>query len=620
MHNEIIGNSYKYIIDESYGINKDGFIATGTESIVYKGIKTKLDSGLQFSCVLKFKPKAVIVDGKIVDRLNAFKTEELKIFGELRECRSIVRIDDVVDSLGTFSLSCSHIESGVINGDAYFCVVEEFIDGWNLDEFCREEYWKLRRIEPLANGLKKVVEYHDFSPEEKQSVLSSYSYENILKYQNQILLFMINLCEIMEFVTEQKDILHLDIKPENIMVTRHGKELVLIDFGRSKTVTRANRFAQSEFSEVDYNQNESIDKLYQYGTLGYAAPECYSKAANGSAFPFTIAGEQGKMSIESDIFSLGATFWECLNMFELVTKSRQFSEDTHDFYRDHFLCDDAYCNRDLSLTSSAYLKKLEMIINKCTRNRSKNIYDSDKYYHSYKDLHKDIEDAKDSVPTIAKEENVKAKNAFSFCGIMISAFLVFLVINGIYHLSGFHIAQRKWDSITVSYNDTQFYRLEEVANDLIVAAPAGQVNSTYDVISAFTYNGNDISAYEAAMLVELLQKVNNSNRLPERVDEIMKYANTRQFKEISSEIIKLGEVDGSIGYELAQAIYNVEVGKTGVVEAYQTLQVYQENVEFRNAVIKLKNVLDNDENIKTISESENITRQEIQDFFKNIAL
>lgn len=157
------------------------------------------------------------------------------------------RIDDVVDFLGAFSLSCSHIESGVINGDAYFCVVEEFIDGWNLDEFCREEYWKLRRIEPLANGLKKVVEHHDFSPEEKQSVLSSYSYENILKYQNQILLFMINLCEIMEFVTEQKDILHLDIKPENIMVTRHGKELVLIDFDRSKTVTRANRFAQSEF-------------------------------------------------------------------------------------------------------------------------------------------------------------------------------------------------------------------------------------------------------------------------------------------------------------------------------------------------------------------------------------
>ena len=29
MSNEIISNSYKYIIDTSYGINKDGFIAIG---------------------------------------------------------------------------------------------------------------------------------------------------------------------------------------------------------------------------------------------------------------------------------------------------------------------------------------------------------------------------------------------------------------------------------------------------------------------------------------------------------------------------------------------------------------------------------------------------------------
>jgi len=39
MKNEIIGNRYRYIIDTSYGINKDGFIAIGTESVVYKGLK-----------------------------------------------------------------------------------------------------------------------------------------------------------------------------------------------------------------------------------------------------------------------------------------------------------------------------------------------------------------------------------------------------------------------------------------------------------------------------------------------------------------------------------------------------------------------------------------------------
>lgn len=620
MSNEIIGNSYKYIIDESYGINKDGFIAVGTESIVYKGLKTKLEGGLQFSCVLKFKPKAVIEDGKIIDRLNTFKNEEWKIFEELRECRSIVRIDDVIDSIGSFSLPCSYVQGGVITSDRYFCVVEEFIDGWNLDEFCREEYWKLRKIEPLANGLKRVVEYNDFTANEKRNVLSSYNYDNILKYQNQILSFMINLCEIMEFVTEQKNILHLDIKPENIMVTRHGKELVLIDFGRSKRITKANPFAYSDLSAVDYNENETIDKMYQYGTLGYAAPECYNRAANGSAFPFHMALEQGKMSIESDIFSFGATFWECLNMFELVTKNWQFSADSHDFYRDNFLTDDAYCNRDLSLTSSTYHKKLETIIKKCTRSRNKSLYDSDKYYHSYKSLRKDIENAKDSVPTIVKEENVKVKNSFNLCGAMLSFFLVFLIIYGIYHIAAFNIAQRKWDNITANYNDTQFYRLEEAANDLITTAPSNQIDNTYEKIAQLTYNGNDISEYEATMLVELLQKINDNSQLPSRVDEIIQHGNTRAFKEISTEIVKLGNVNDSIGYELAQAIFNVEVGQIGIVDAYQTLQAYQDNEQFHNAVIKLRNVLDNDENIKIISENLGITRQEIQDFFKSIAL
>ena len=41
MSREIIGNSDKYIVDASHGINKDGFIAIGTESIVYKELKIK---------------------------------------------------------------------------------------------------------------------------------------------------------------------------------------------------------------------------------------------------------------------------------------------------------------------------------------------------------------------------------------------------------------------------------------------------------------------------------------------------------------------------------------------------------------------------------------------------
>jgi len=621
MSNEIIGNSYKYIIDTSYGINKDGFIAIGTESIVYKGLKTKSEGGLQFSCVLKFKPKSVLINGKIVDRLNLFKTEEWKIFEELRECRSIVRIDDVVDNLGAFSLPCNMVSSGVINNTAFFCVVEEFIDGWSLEEYCRQEYWKLRRIEPLGNGLSCVIDYHDFSNDEKRAVNLSYNYDNILKYQNQILLFMINLCEILEFVTEQKDILHLDIKPENIMVTRYGKELVLIDFGKSKKVTKANRFATSDLTEADYSENETLDKLYQYGTLGYAAPECYCKSIYALGFPFSENFEQGEMSVESDIFSFGATFWECINIFELVTKNKSFSNDSHDFYRNNFLNDDAYHNKDLSCTSIYYHRKLENIIKKCTKKRDKNYTDliNKDYYHSYKDLRKDTEDAKDSAPTIVKEENIKVRNAFKLCGVMLSLFSVFLIIYFIFRIMAFSIAEGKWSDLMYDYNDTQLYKLEEVAKDLITTAPANRINETYEKIAGFTYrDGGDISDVEAAMLVSLLERIDNQNLLPERVDEIMRNANTRRIKEISTEIVKLDATEESIGYVLARAIVDVEVGKTEIVPAYMTLIKYQGNVEFRNAVIKLKNVLDNDENNYIISNSLGLSRPEIQEFYKSI--
>jgi len=620
MSRELLSNQYTYIVDISYGINQDGFIAIGTESVVYKGLKTKQGGGLQFSCVLKFKPKSVKVNGEDVDRLSVFKNEEWKIFEELRECRSIVKIDDVVEDLGGFSLPCSKVPSGVIDSSKYFCVVEEFIDGWNLDEFCRQEYWKLRRLEPVGNGISKEVNFSNYSASEKQDVLATNKYDNILKYQNQILLFMINLCDIMQFVTEQKYILHLDIKPENIMVTRYGKELVLIDFGKSRKVTRANRFATSQLSDVDYSKSEQIDKLFAHGTLGYAAPECYCKAANGSNFPFTVNFEQKKMSLESDIFSFGATFWECLNIFELVTQNRQFATYSPDFYENSFLRDNIYFRRDLSCTSQYYHKKLENILKKCTRKRVPNFTDSTNkdYYHSYEELKKDIENAKDSVPTIVKEENVKVRNAFNVCGVMVALLFVFLIINAVYQMAAFNIANGKWDNLTATYNDTQFYRLEEIANNLIDTAGGNQVDSTYDKIAAFTYAGNDISEYEGAMLVGLLQKVKNGGLLPQRVDEIMKNANTRRFKEISTAIVKFEEVPNSIGFDLAQAIFNVEVGKTGVVEAYDTLEKYQDNKEFCNALIKLKNVLDNDESIKIIADSKNVTRQDVQNFLKSI--
>jgi len=131
---------------------------------------------------------------------------------------------------------------------------------------------------------------------------------------------------------------------------------------------------------------------------------------------------------------------------ELVTKNKLFSDDIHEFYRKNFLNDDAYCDRDLSCTSAYYHKKLEAIIKRCTRRRTPNYCDLDNkdYYHSYKDLKKDLEDARDSAPTIVKEENPKVKNAFSWCGRMLALFSVFLIIYFIFRIMAFNIAENKW--------------------------------------------------------------------------------------------------------------------------------------------------------------------------------
>ena len=162
---------------------------------------------------------------------------------------------------------------------------------------------------------------------------------------------MQSLCGILMFIstTSKKKVLHLDIKPENIMVTRQSEELVLIDFGRSVFLPDDTTFVYHDLPSVNYNEAEDINSLFSHGTIGYAAPECYAAANNESKFPFSQEGyEIGKMSIESDIFSFGATFWECMNIVELMTNSELFAESPHNFYEANILSDKAYFNRDLS--------------------------------------------------------------------------------------------------------------------------------------------------------------------------------------------------------------------------------------------------------------------------------
>ena len=641
--NEMIGSDFIYQIDTSYGLSQDGYIATGTESIVYKGLKISKDRKITLSCVLKFKYKHVRLSTKDneeqgIDVLTRFKENDLKIFDKLQNCRSVVRIYDVIEDLGDFSLLDKHIPKGgkpiLIDKERFFCVVEEFVDGWSLEEYCRDVYWKLTDTKELQYGLKEKVSFHEFDSGLQKSKLESYKkdYNSVIRYQNEIYNFMINLCDIMEYVTEKNRILHLDIKPDNIMVTRYGKELILIDFGRSGTLNE-NDYIENQLAGADYNTEERIERMFQYGTLGYAAPENYVEPINDSKYPLdNNKVELGKMTIESDIFSFGATFWECLNIFELYTGSREFAKNkgeggSYDYYREYVLNNDAYCDRDLSLTSSHYHLELEKIIRKCTRLRDGDYKnpENDRYYHSYKQLREDIEFARDSSPTIVKTENIKVRNTFGIVGTVLGFMAILFILQTGLRLSLNYLSQKKWDSITKTYNSTQIERLGSVSKDLLESSGEQNKSKVYENTYNFLLANDDlIDSAEGNVLINLLDEIDDTSDVSGYVDSIIINADDRRYGEIIKNIVKLKVKNKSLGYDISKAIYDIEIkgynsnNENSIMEGFDLLEKNKNNKRFKSIIDRLKNTLNHDESISVISRKKKKSRGDIIKFFNDM--
>lgn len=626
--NIIEGSEFNYIIDNSYGFNKDGYIATGTESIVFKGIKISKDKKIQLSCVLKFKYKSIIVgeneDGeRTINVLERFKNSDLKIFNDLQDCRSVVRIFDIIEDLGDFILLDKHVggEESVltINREQFFCVVEEYIDGWSLEEYCRDEYWKLTETRELQYGIKTRIGFHEYAEDVKNSMIQSYNtkYDSIIRYQNEMYGYMINLCEIMEYVTDKHRILHLDLKPDNIMVTRHGKELVLIDFGRSEYMNDED-YVDMPLAGADYNADERIERMYQYGTLGYASPEAYVAPINNSEFPFSNEGLNcGKLTVESDIFSFGATFWECLNVFELYTKSKEFAKDkneggSYDFYKKNMLNDGAYFNRDLSLTSRHYHIEMERIIRKCTRNREDGYLDRNhpnynRYYHNYSELKEDIIFARDSSPAIVKTEEIKVSKTFGALGGIIGTCFNLLIVWVLLLAFSSYFSSKKWDNMIATYNGMQIDRFKTVTDDYMKVSPDTKKQTIYEETANFLYNDDSLIDYsEAKALVVLLENINDQSSLTRYIDDILTRADERRYGDIFAEIVKLQPDNPSEGYIMAEAVYNIErvtnsqKNTESIISGYEILKRNEKNQKFKSIVIRLKNTLNHDDKIKQI--------------------
>ncbi len=633
MKSVIQGTKFNYRIDTEHGINRDGFIAEGTESIVFKGVKYGND--LKYSCALKFKPKS---------RLHDFMNREYRILESMQTCRSVVRVLDVIEDLGDFSLTYKGVED-CINNQGYFCVVEEYIDGDSLQDYC----------------IKQWYEYNtDTKRWERNS--TEHSYREVVKFQNQIIQFMINLCEIMKFVSNINEqngksnanapiILHCDIKPENIMVTKHGKELVLIDFGRSQSIMEGRTYqhysdkADMSFT-ADYSdeqwQDVGKDNFYSYGTVGYAAPECYASPTSG-LFPFISQRPvltHGCVSIESDIFGFGATFSECLAIYEICQKAfERMPNSTNPRFFNHEIEETAevnvrkgitedYCDRDFRGIDNAFHEALEAIIRKCTKTRyagfQKPEETSTEYYHNFYQLQNDIERARDTIPSLDRKSDPLVRQMIGISGFCAAFGSCFLGLTLILTFLAAPMARDRWNQLRKNYTDNQKRTtFSAVAEDMMKVPWKKSRKSNLGDILNFTYGGkpNDsvIDSDEADIVASLMkQYISNQTDWTSYIDSIIQNSKNDNMDEIAKIIYRLNlssEYD-SVGYTLATVLTRVNDADDSDVEiltsAYETLIKHSDDESYRKIVSKIAIKLMSGQKIDTIANANNINREAIQ--------
>lgn len=633
MKSLIRGTEFNYQIDTEYGINRDGFIAEGTESIVFKGVKC--GDNLKYSCALKFKPKS---------RLHDFMNREYRILESMQTCRSVVRILDVIEDLGDFSLTYKGVEDRISN-QGYFCVVEEYIDGDSLQDYCIKQWYE-----------------YDTDTKRWERNSTEHSYREVVKFQNQIIQFMINLCEIMKFVSNINEqngksnsnapiILHCDIKPENIMVTKHGKELVLIDFGRSQSIMKGRTYQHysdktamsftADYSDEQW-QDVGKDNFYSYGTVGYAAPECYASPIGG-LFPFISqrpALTHGCVSVESDIFGFGATFFECLSIYEICEKAFEREPNSTDplFFNDKIKkiaeanvsrgITEKYCDRDFRGIDNAFHEALEDIIRKCTKTRyvgfQKPEETSATYYHNFYQLQSDIERARDIIPSLDRKSDPLVRQMIGISGFCAAFGNCFLILTFILALLANPMAKDRWNQLKKNYTDNQKRTtFSAVAEDMMkVPLEKSRKNNLHDILD-FTYGGkpNDyvVDSDEADIIVSLMKKyISNQNSWTSYIDSIIQNGKSDNMDEIAKTIyrLNLSSEYSSDGYILSKTLTQVNDADDSdtdtLQEAYKTLMEYSDDKSYRKIVSKIAIKLMSGQKIDTIANSENTNRESIQ--------
>ena len=114
----------------------------------------------------------------------------------------------------------------------------------------------------------------------------------------QLLDIFIKVCDAVDYA-HSKNVLHLDIKPENINVGDFG-QVLLIDWGLAKVLN--DPMSEALYGEIESFNTDYLNDMTQVGTLkgspGFMAPE--------------QSGVKGEKTIRTDIYSLGALLYKIL--------------------------------------------------------------------------------------------------------------------------------------------------------------------------------------------------------------------------------------------------------------------------------------------------------------------
>ena len=558
------------------------YLRAGSESIVFKGIKKSVGR----TYALKFQKIEPIDENRTT--FNIFHECVMPFYKKLEE-GSVSHIAELIPYVSAEEMSDilkfippeerTRLTEESSDNQAYFCIVEDYIQGCNLQQYCHGDH-------------NKKMPVHCPSKDA--------DYSEVQAYEKMIFNWIEQFCDIMSKVTDKNGVIHLDIKPENIMVTDDTKSLVLIDFGAAMNLDKYGKYDLNKdpfLPEILADAERMNRPVINIGTIGYASPEAYQP--NASDRPELQKNLCGFVDQRSDIFSFGATLWNCLTPDSQVRNSISNSQ---------------YYNRDLFATPSGYSSELEDIIIKCTQK------DADKRYASFAELKEASIEAEKKRPTSYKSRKTQY-NLFIISFIIFLFGLVFMFFNIRSSSLTVQIAQESLHNVgDVNYNVKGY---QAAAEDLL-AAKADQMS--YDEILSMAYTQPDgkvkeINSDIATVLLSCLKKTNDPSVIKKYVDTIMEKAELSSVLRIASSIStneQVNNIDKNeiwYGRELANARKNLTDGKK-ISSAYETLIKVCENdkqmLKYQNVVYDIAYTLrKNSRYLEKVAQDEDITSDEL---------